>query len=234
MARRRTERRPGGERGSRGEHHPGSERGAGGEAPRGAGLGEWASSLRFSGFTVLIVALVAIGALVVSPTLSAYVQQQRELAELRESVKLHREAVAEADAERLKWQDPAYVRAQARGRLFYVMPGEIQLSVIDDVVIPPESDEETSDRLTRIDRNWALALVSSTLHAGTTTASPNELLDRLLGRQSQTGAAVRADAGADGAEGSGDAAAAEGTATTDTATTDTDTTDTDTSGEGAE
>lgn len=169
-------------------------------AARGPGLGEWASSLRFSGFTVLIVALVAVGALIVSPTLSSYVQQQRELAELRESVKLHREAVAEADAERLKWQDPAYVRAQARGRLFYVMPGEIQLSVIDDVVIPAESDEETSDRLTQIDQSWALALVSSMLGAGTTTASADELLDRLLGRQPATGAGVRADAGTDGAD----------------------------------
>ncbi len=138
-------------------------------------LGDWASSLRFSGFTVLIVALIIVGALIVSPTLSTYVQQQRELADLRESVQLHRDAVAEADSERLKWQDPAYVRAQARGRLFYVMPGETQLSIIDDVVIPAESDEETSDRLTQIERNWARTLVSSMLIAATTSASPEAL-----------------------------------------------------------
>ena len=142
---------------------------------RGASGGGWVSSLRFSGFTVLIVALLVVGALVVSPTLSSYVQQQRELAELRESVQLHRDAVAQADTERLKWQDPAYVRAQARGRLFYVMPGEIQLSVIDDVIVPAESEEETSDRLTQIEQNGARALVTSTLHAGTTTADPAEL-----------------------------------------------------------
>lgn len=142
--------------------------------------GGWASSLRFSGFTVLIVALLVIGALVVSPTLSAYVQQQRELAELRESVQLHREAVAEVDAERVKWQDPAYVRAQARGRLFYVMPGEIQLSVIDDVVVPADSAERTSDQLTQIEQNWARTLVASTLQAGTTAADPAQLVDRLL------------------------------------------------------
>ncbi|MFC7764895.1 FtsB family cell division protein [Leucobacter soli] len=88
-----------------------------------AGLGDWAGSLRFSGYTLLIVGLVVLGALIVSPTLSTYVQQQREIAELRRSVQLHRDAVAEIDAERLKWQDPTYVRAQARGRLFYVMPG---------------------------------------------------------------------------------------------------------------
>lgn len=141
----------------------------------GSGVGDWASSLRFSGFTVLIVALIGIGAVIVSPTFSTYVQQQRELADLRASVAAEREAVAAADAERLKWQDPAYVRSQARGRLFYVMPGETQLNVIDDIVIPLESDEETSAELTRLERNWMHTLVSSVLIAGTTNAAPEDL-----------------------------------------------------------
>lgn len=140
-------------------------------------LGAWASSLRFSGFTLLIVALVIGGALIISPTLSTFVQQQREIAELRASVELHRETVSEADSERLKWKDPVYVRSQARDRLFYVMPGETQLSVIDDVVIPAEVTEETSAELTRIDRNWAHALIGSMLTAGTTEADPDELVE---------------------------------------------------------
>lgn len=140
-------------------------------------LGAWASSLRFSGFTLLIVVLVIGGALIISPTLSTFVQQQREIAELRVSVELHRETVSEADAERLKWKDPVYVRSQARDRLFYVMPGETQLSVIDDVVIPAELAEETSAELTRIDRNWAHALIGSMLTAGTTDAEPDDLAE---------------------------------------------------------
>jgi len=153
----------------------------GSDSSGGTSFGEWASSLRFSGFTMLIVALVIVGALIVSPILSTYVQQQRQLSELRESVRLHREAVAEADAARTKWQDPVYVRAQARGRLYYVMPGEKQLSVIQDIVIPEDSTEETSDRLTQIEQNWAETLLASALSAGTTTASPGELRSRLLG-----------------------------------------------------
>ncbi len=141
----------------------------------GEELGDWISSLRFSGFTVLIVALVVMGGLIVSPTLTTYVQQQRELAELRESVRLQNEQVNKADDERAKWLDPSYVRSQARGRLFYVMPGEIQLSVIDDVVIPAESEEKTSQGLTASESNWAQVLVASTLTAGTTNASPEEL-----------------------------------------------------------
>lgn len=149
---------------------------AGGTVKRWAeDLAAWASSLRFSGFTVLIVLLVAAGAVIVSPTLSTYVQQRREIAELRASVQLHEEAVSEIDAEREKWKDPVYVRAQARDRLFYVMPGETQLNVIDDVVIPEESDEETNAELSRIDGNWAEGLVASLLIAGTTDAGPDEL-----------------------------------------------------------
>lgn len=150
-------------------------------------LGAWASSLRFSGFTVLIVGLVIVGALIVSPTLSTFVQQQREIAALRESVQQHRERVNEVDAERARWQDPAYVRAQARGRLFYVMPGETQLSVISDIVIPEDSTEETSDKLTQITDNWAQALVRSALLAATTDANPEQLtVDPALGTTGST------------------------------------------------
>lgn len=139
----------------------------------GDDLGAWASSVRFSGFTVLIVALIAAGALIISPSLSTYVQQRREIAELRASVTEHQQAVDEVDAERARWKDPAYVRAQARDRLFYVMPGETQLNVIDDIVMPVESTEETSAELSHIDRNWAKSLVSSFLVAGTTDAAPS-------------------------------------------------------------
>lgn len=137
-------------------------------------LKNWASSLRFSGLTVLLVALVAVGVLIVSPSLSTFVQQQRDIGKLRESVRVHRERVAEVDAERVKWQDPVYVRAQARGRLLYVSPGETQLSVIDDVVIPPESEERTSAELTPLERRWAEELVASVLLAGTAVIAPVE------------------------------------------------------------
>lgn len=138
-------------------------------------IAAWASSLRFSGFTVLVVVLVLAGAVIVSPSLSTFVQQQREISELRESVRLSQEAVDSIDEERAKWKDPVYVRAQARDRLFYVLPGETQVSVIDDILLPAESKEETNAELSRIQGNWARGLVVSFLNAGTTDAIPTEL-----------------------------------------------------------
>lgn len=138
-------------------------------------LAAWAASLRFSGFTVLVVVLVVAGAAIVSPSLSTYVQQRREISELRESVRQKQEAVDEIDAERAKWKDPVYVRAQARDRLFYVLPGETQLNVIDDTTLPVESDEETSPELSEIRSNWVEGLAASFLVAGTTDAPPETL-----------------------------------------------------------
>lgn len=138
-------------------------------------LASWMSSLRFSGFTVLVVVLVGAGAIIVSPSLTTYIQQQREIAELRESVAEHEGAVDDIDAERAQWRDPVYVRAQARERLFYVMPGETQLNVVDDIVLPAEHDEETNAELAPIDTNWAQGVAASVLGAGITDATPAEL-----------------------------------------------------------
>lgn len=129
-------------------------------------IAAWVASLRFSGFTVLIVVSVIAGAVILSPSISTFVQQQREIAQLRESVKQHREAVERIDAERAQWKDPSYVRAEARDRLSYVLPGETQLSIISDVVLPVESQEETSAELTAVERNWAQDLAVSVIAAG--------------------------------------------------------------------
>lgn len=137
-------------------------------------LGTWFASLRFSGFTVLVVILLIAGSVIVSPGLSTYVQQQRELSDLRESVQQRQEAVDKIDAERAKWKDPVYVRTQARDRLFYVLPGEMQVNVIDDAVRPAESTKTTDAKLSRVQSNWAQGLAASFMAAGTTVASPDE------------------------------------------------------------
>lgn len=139
-------------------------------------LSQWAQSLRFSSLTVLLIVILVGGAIVLTQSVSVYVQQEREIAQLRESVELHRKTVNDIEAEQLKWQDPVYIRAQARERLFYVMPGEVQLTVIDDgVTILPDSAEQVSAELTEEKQNWALALAASVLQSGTTVQTPNEI-----------------------------------------------------------
>lgn len=126
---------------------------------------ELRAGLRFSGFTVLMLVLVIAAALILSPSISTLVQQRREIAELRASLAASEAAVAQARSDYEKWQDPAYIRSQARDRLFYVLPGESQLGVIEDVTLTPEETVEPTVGLTSVERNWTHALLSSTLRA---------------------------------------------------------------------
>ena len=43
-----------------------------------------------------------------------------------------RDKINDLNGEVAKWQDPEYVRIQARERLFYVRPGEVPLLVLED------------------------------------------------------------------------------------------------------
>lgn len=114
-------------------------------------------------------------AVILTPNISVFVQQKRELQELRESVEMHRQAVNEAEAVKLKWQDPVYIRAQARERLYYVMPGETQLAVLSDgVTIPQDEKYVVSESIAPMERNWTLDFARSVVQAGITTANPQD------------------------------------------------------------
>jgi hypothetical protein len=63
---------------------------------------------------------------------------ERLLSQRSQIMKLENDQAAEAariaslEDRRAKWNDPAYIRAQARERLQYVRPGEIAYVVVDD------------------------------------------------------------------------------------------------------
>jgi hypothetical protein len=62
--------------------------------------------------------------------LREYVRQRGELNDLRTSTRSTQAQVDALAAERARWADPAYVEAQARARLHYVMPGEVAYVVL--------------------------------------------------------------------------------------------------------
>lgn len=143
--------------------------------PTPAEISAWARSLNFSSFSIIMVLLLVLGVLILSPGISTLIDQRRQIAELEASVKQHSEAVDEIDAERDRWKDPAYVRAEARDRLFFVMPGETQMSVIDDMVVAEPVHREASAKLTAVKHNWLRALATSVVTSGVTVATPEEL-----------------------------------------------------------
>ncbi|WGD38237.1 septum formation initiator family protein [Lysinibacter sp. HNR] len=147
---------------------PKTRRRAASSREESAELGSWVKGLRFSGFSIIMIGLLVLGAFIISPSLSIYLNQRQEIAALEISVQQKQEALDNANAEKERWQDPAYVRAEARNRLFYMMPGENQLVIIDDVEIPAAQAAPASANLQQTETNWARALGYSIISAGIT------------------------------------------------------------------
>jgi cell division protein FtsB len=82
-----------------------------------------------SGRTFSLVAVFFIFALVLAPPIQNYFTQRAQINALRAQVDGDRAALEAARIELTRWQDPDYVKAQARERLHFVMPGERQYIV---------------------------------------------------------------------------------------------------------
>jgi cell division protein FtsB len=85
-------------------------------------------------FTVraMVLAVVLLMAFVVLfPTVRESLAQRASLQSLRDQVAMSQTRNANLTAELARWKDPAYVAAQARERLAFVLPGETPFRVID-------------------------------------------------------------------------------------------------------
>lgn len=69
------------------------------------------------------------------PSVRAYLAQRAELDRMIAEVAAAERTEDELRAELERWDDPAFVQAQARDRLLFVMPGETAYRVIDPEVV---------------------------------------------------------------------------------------------------
>jgi cell division protein FtsB len=142
----------------------------------------WFRSLQVSGFTVTVLLLIVAALIVLAPSLKVLVEQQNEIAALERRVADQQAVVDGLQRDIDRWQDPAYIEAQARDRLLYVYPGDITYLVVDDG-LTVEGDEGTpvSDQIqtTRVD--WTRALLSSIVTAGLTDLPADQLVSPELG-----------------------------------------------------
>jgi len=115
--------------------------------------------------TVIILSLA-----LVMPTVRGYLTQQEEVSARRAEVEAARFEVANLEAEVARWGDPAFVIAQARERLSYVLPGETPFRVVDPevvVVIAAAPDGETPTAYEE-DPAWFTTVWGSLQQAGVT------------------------------------------------------------------
>jgi len=76
----------------------------------------------------LVVCLLAIS---LAYPLREYLSQRSDINDYRAKVSEQEARVAELRAQHERWEDDAYVEAQARERLHYVMPGETSYVVLE-------------------------------------------------------------------------------------------------------
>lgn len=129
--------------------------------------------LRVSWLLLVVVGLVVAGVVVLAPTVGLLLEQRRDIAAAEAQVVEQQANVESLQDEVARWDDPAYIEAQARDRLFYVYPGETSFVLLDDrSALESASAPVPSATLEQPTRDWASAAASSFLVAGLTSAGP--------------------------------------------------------------
>lgn len=118
---------------------------------------------------------MAVLAVLLAPALRTYVAQRQQIRSMEQRVAQQRRQVSQLERDRAAWRDPAYVRAQARERLKFVLPGERVFTVLDPQVgsapAPATSLSPVSGVVgtTGSDRSWFGDIWRSTEVAGGTS-----------------------------------------------------------------
>ena len=86
----------------------------------------------FTGRAAVVIVILVTLALAYTYPVRVYLAQESQIARMEAQQAAQREVIADKAEEVAKWQDPEYVRIQARDRLFYVMPGEVPLLIMND------------------------------------------------------------------------------------------------------
>ncbi len=102
------------------------------------------STTRLTGRMGVLVLVLAVLAVSYASSLRAYLQQRGEIEEYQRTIAERRLDIAALEREKRRWEDPNFVRAQARERLGYVMPGETPFVVLQDGE-PLEAESELTD-----------------------------------------------------------------------------------------
>ena len=84
-----------------------------------------------SGRALALVGVVVVLALSYASTVRVYLDQQHALAVMEQQIRDQRTQLADLEAQLARWDDPAFVKAQARERLGWVLPGETGYRVVD-------------------------------------------------------------------------------------------------------
>lgn len=94
------------------------------------GLPIWRRGLHLTRRALVMLVVLVVLVISFGGSLRIYLSQQHDLAVAEQQIRERSAQIAELETELARWNDPDYVRAQARERLGWVMPGETGYRVV--------------------------------------------------------------------------------------------------------
>lgn len=93
----------------------------------------------------MLVLVLAVLTVSYASSLRAYLEQRSHIGDLKAAIAEREANITSLEREKQRWNDPAFVKAQARARFGYLMPGETGYQVLDVDGKPLESQAVLSD-----------------------------------------------------------------------------------------
>ena len=99
---------------------------------------------RLTGRAAVLVLVLSLLTISYASSMRAYLQQRSQIDDLKGQIAQRQATISDLEREKRRWDDPAYVRQQAR-ELNYVMPGETAYVVLDKHGRPLDSSASLTD-----------------------------------------------------------------------------------------
>ena len=113
-----------------------------------------------------LIAIIFIFTLTLAPPIKNYFTQRAQISALKSQVASDRTALEKARAELSRWQDPDYIKSQARERLHFVMPGERQYIVTGTDITKSQPQTTQIARQVPAGAPWYTKLIASVTESG--------------------------------------------------------------------
>lgn len=131
----------------------------------------------------MLVLVLAVLTVSYASSLRAYLQQRAHIGDLKAQIAEREASINDLEREKQRWEDPAYVKTQARARFGYLMPGETGFEVIGPDGKPLESEatlHDPSEVIKTVPTPWWSSAWDSVELAGNPpkpTKDPADLVD---------------------------------------------------------
>ena len=121
---------------------------------------------RTSNRVLALSAIFFILALTIAPPVKNYFTQRAQISALKAQLSADNSALQKAREELLLWQDPEYIKSQARERLHFVLPGERQYIVTNGENNPQQNGTTKIASSLADGQPWYARLIASISDTG--------------------------------------------------------------------